>query len=139
MDALLLSVLGRSGGQDESHRVLVEKLGMDEKKSKLLKKIVAGTQIDRRHMVFDRADDVFFGRKGKGNDEGVEARNAIFKREAVTLSLQSAREALAAWGGDKSEITHVIGVTCTGIIIPGLEFHVMTGCRSLSFFCSSGV
>jgi hypothetical protein len=49
--------------------------------------IVAGTKIERRHMVFDLSDDVFFGRKGKGNDEGVEARNAIFKKEAVKLSL----------------------------------------------------
>lgn len=48
---------------------------------------VEGTHIAKRHMVFTKADDVFYGRSGKGNDEGVEARNTVFKKEAVLLAL----------------------------------------------------
>ncbi len=59
--------------------------------------------------------------------EGVELRNEVYKLEAPKLSLEAAREALRNWGGDPQTITHVVAVSCTGIIIPGLEFHVMTG------------
>ena len=51
-------------------------------------------------------------------------RNAVFKSEAPLLSLESARAAIAHWGGDKADITHVVAVTCTGVIVPGLEFSV---------------
>jgi predicted naringenin-chalcone synthase len=90
-------------------------------------KTVTGTKIETRHMVFNRAEEVFWGKHGKGNNEGIEARNNKFKEEAVKLSLQSAAKTLADWGGPKEDITHVIGVSCTGVIIPGLEFHIMAG------------
>ena len=56
--------------------------------------------------------------------ECVEVRNAVFKSEAPVLSLESARAAIDHWGGDKADITHVVAVTCTGVIVPGLEFSV---------------
>ena len=59
--------------------------------------------------------------------ECVQVRNDIFKSEAPSLSLDSARAAIADWGGSKSDITHVVAVTCTGIIVPGLEFQILTG------------
>lgn len=59
--------------------------------------------------------------------EGVELRNDVYKVEAPKLSIESAMNALADWGGDRDEITHVIAVSCTGVIIPGLEFHIMRG------------
>jgi alpha-pyrone synthase len=34
---------------------------------------------------------------------------------------------LAHWGGDLQSITHVVAVTCTGVIVPGLEFSVLSG------------
>jgi hypothetical protein len=61
-----------------------------------------------------------------GNDEGIEARNEVFKVEAPKLAVAAAERALADWGGDRHKITHVIAVTCTGVIIPGLEFELMT-------------
>ncbi len=71
--------------------------------------------------------DVFFHKSGLGNDAGIEPRNAVFKIEAPKLALAAARKAITDWGGDKHRITHVIGVTCTGVIVPGLEFELMTG------------
>lgn len=51
----------------------------------------------------------------------------MFKAEAPVLSLESARAAIAHWGGSKEDITHVVAVTCTGVIVPGLEFQILTG------------
>jgi hypothetical protein len=61
------------------------------------------------------------------SSENVEVRNAIFKSEAPALSLDSARAAIADWGGDQADITHVVAVTCTGVIVPGLEFQILSG------------
>ena len=52
---------------------------------------------------------------------------SVFKSEAPILSLDSARAAIADWGGDLLSITHVVAVTCTGVIVPGLEFQILTG------------
>jgi predicted naringenin-chalcone synthase len=57
----------------------------------------------------------------------VEPRNAIYKREAPQLSLESAEQALEHWGGERERITHIVAVTCTGIIVPGLEFQILSG------------
>jgi predicted naringenin-chalcone synthase len=59
--------------------------------------------------------------------ECIDARNAVFKKCAPALSLDAARRALQSWGGDISSITHIVAVTCTGVMVPGLEFHIMTG------------
>jgi predicted naringenin-chalcone synthase len=106
---------------------MIRRLGLSEKKAKLLQKIGDGSKIDCRYMVFKGEEEIFFGRKGLGNDEGIEARNTVFKREAIPLSLKSAQAALDDWKGQKEDITHVVAVTCTGVIIPGLEFHIMQG------------
>ena len=50
------------------------------------------------------------------------SRNAIYKKEAPILAEEAARTAIANWKGNLSDITHVISVSCTGIIAPGLEF-----------------
>jgi predicted naringenin-chalcone synthase len=49
-------------------------------------------------------------------------RNEIYKTEAPKLAREVAEQALNQWGGDRSEITHVISVSCTGMIAPGIEF-----------------
>ena len=55
---------------------------------------------------------------------GMSARNAIYKKEAPILAEKAARNALQNWGGHSNEITHIISVSCTGAITPGLEFKL---------------
>ena len=38
--------------------------------------------------------------------------------------MHQAKRAIEDWGGDKNNITHVVAVTCTGILVPGVEFSV---------------
>lgn len=49
-------------------------------------------------------------------------RNTVYKTEAPQLAEKAARQALQKWGRPISEITHVISVSCTGVITPGIEF-----------------
>lgn len=56
---------------------------------------------------------------------GVGARNAIYVREAPRLAVEAAQRALASWGGDVRAITHVVSVSCTGTVVPGIEFRLV--------------
>lgn len=49
-------------------------------------------------------------------------RNEAYNRTAPDLAVAAAEKALRDWGGDRSEISHVISVSCTGTAVPGLEF-----------------
>jgi len=116
----------RSGSQEEAVDEMVQRMDFSPKKADLFKRIATNSGITTRHMVFDSAEQAFFGRRGNHNDEGIEARNAVFKDKAPKLSVESSLKAIADWGGDKLDVTHVLGITCTGVIVPGLEFQVMS-------------
>ena len=53
---------------------------------------------------------------------GTKERNEVYKIHAPILSEQVARKAIEEWGGNVADITHVISVSCTGMMAPGLEF-----------------
>ena len=38
----------------------------------------------------------------------------------------AAEKAIQEWGGPKDEITHISGITSTGMAVPGIEFHVIS-------------
>ena len=54
----------------------------------------------------------------------MDERNAIFVAEAPVLAAAAAQRALAEWGGAPSLITHIIAVSSTGTVIPGIELRV---------------
>lgn len=49
----------------------------------------------------------------------------VFLDEGVKLSVQACRKALEQWGGDLSEITHVVATTCTNSANPGYDHYVV--------------
>jgi predicted naringenin-chalcone synthase len=52
----------------------------------------------------------------------------LWEREAPTLALKAARDALASWPhGSARDITHVVVHSCTGFAAPGLDFHLIQG------------
>ncbi len=53
------------------------------------------------------------------------ARNAKYREEAVPLSVDVAARALAASGCAAHDITHVIGVSCTGSFTPGIDIELV--------------
>ena len=55
---------------------------------------------------------------------GMSARNAIYKKEAPALAEKAAKNAFEKWSRPLEEITHIISVSCTGAITPGIEFKL---------------
>lgn len=49
-------------------------------------------------------------------------RNDIYIQEAPKLALSAAKDAIAMWGGHATDITHIISISCTGMMAPGIEF-----------------
>ncbi|KAK5467666.1 hypothetical protein LTS15_000639 [Exophiala xenobiotica] len=49
----------------------------------------------------------------------------LFLDYGVKLSVEACRKALEQWGGDLSEITHVVATTCTNSANPGFDHYVV--------------
>ena len=49
----------------------------------------------------------------------------VFLDHGVKLSVDACRKALDQWGGDWSEITHVVSTTCTNSANPGFDHYVV--------------
>lgn len=51
--------------------------------------------------------------------------NDFFRQEGVRLSVNACKKAIAEWGGNVNEITHVVSTTCTNSANPGFDHHVV--------------
>lgn len=49
----------------------------------------------------------------------------LFLDHGVKLSVAACRKAIAQWGGDLSEITHIVATTCTNSANPGYDHYVV--------------
>lgn len=49
----------------------------------------------------------------------------VFLDQGVDLSVAACRKAIAQWGGDLSEITHIVATTCTNSANPGYDHYVV--------------
>jgi len=52
-------------------------------------------------------------------------RNQLFQKEALNLSVDAIKNCLDHSGLEKSEITHLITVSCTGLYAPGLDIEII--------------
>ena len=48
----------------------------------------------------------------------------FFLSEGVRLAVDASRRAIDEWGGDVSELTHLVATTCTHSANPGYDFYV---------------
>lgn len=64
---------------------------------------------------------------GRVFEPGTAARNAHYAREAERLSLELGRDILGKSAFDRSSITHVVTVSCTGFHNPGTDFQLVDG------------
>ena len=82
--------------------------------------------IDRRHSVlpdFERGAGPFLDGVSYAAP-ATSVRNAIYDREARHLAVSAAQRALEE-GFDRSRITHVVTVSCTGFVAPGPDVHLV--------------
>ncbi|KAJ3558938.1 hypothetical protein NM688_g638 [Phlebia brevispora] len=54
----------------------------------------------------------------------IEELSGFFLTEGVKLAVWACRKAIGEWGGDVSEITHMVATTCTNSANPGYDYHV---------------
>lgn len=88
--------------------------------------------IQTRHTVLSdylkpRSEWTFFDPDYPKSIPGTEKRNNIYKEYAPKLAKEVALKAVHNWGKDPKEITHVISVSCTGVVAPGIEFDLIEG------------
>ena len=88
--------------------------------------------IDFRHSVLDdfqkeEVDDFSFFPKNKELNPfpSTSARMTVFEAEAAGLAEQAVRNALEQAELEASSLTHLILVSCTGMVAPGLELDLM--------------
>lgn len=114
---------------------IIEGLALDDEEAWMLEKIYKNSSISRRYSVLP---DILLPEKNKPS-LGMSARNAIYKREAPQLAQRAAENALKKWNRPWSEITHVISVSCTGAITPGIEFYLSQALKLNPYVSRLGV
>lgn len=109
---------------------LIDVFEINQEKAELLKRIYQHSSIRQRYSVVGDLDKPreeweFWGKEYPKTIPGMTQRNLRYKKEAPQLAEEAAKQVLEKWGGDKSSITHLISVSCTGIIAPGIEYYLM--------------
>lgn len=116
--------------QEEIANKMVDMLQLDSEQGAHLRRIYKNTAIGFRHSIIpdfgeQRDGWKFWGKEYPNPSPGTSKRNEVYKRETPPLAHAAALKALNAWGGSPSEITHVIFVSCTGVMAPGVEFTLI--------------
>lgn len=116
--------------QEEIAVKLIDILAIDPQKTASIKQLYQNSAIHTRHSVIadfskERPEWNFWGSEFPQKVPGMSQRNELYKIEAPKLACEAAEKALNSWGGDPHAITHVISVSCTGMVAPGIEFDLM--------------
>jgi predicted naringenin-chalcone synthase len=105
-----------TSSKDDSFAFFARLLGLSENKSAILKRIYENSAIAKRHLILPLESEL-----PKLLTAGMSERNTLYRKEAPKLAEKAARGALEKWGKDPREITHLISVSCTGVMSPGIE------------------
>lgn len=128
--ALSTAVPPYAFNQEDIANQMIDVLKIDKEKADQLRHLYRHSAIQKRYSVVPdflkcREEWHFWGKNYPENEPSMASRNALYKQEAPRLAREAAQKALHAWGGDPSTITHVISVSCTGVMAPGIEFDLM--------------
>lgn len=116
--------------QEEIADKIIDLLSLDPEKAKVIKQLYQNSAIRSRYSVIpdftkDRHEWNFWGSEFPKKIPGMSQRNDLYKIEAPKLAYDAALKALKSWGGDPNTISHIISVSCTGMVAPGIEFDLM--------------
>ena len=128
--ALSTAVPAHQYRQEEIGKKLIEIFGIEGDQAANVERIYQNSAIQKRHSILSdfnkpKNESEFWGCDYPKKIPGMSHRNQCFKKEAPKLAEEAARQALKRWGGDPASLTHLISVSCTGAIAPGIEFHLM--------------
>lgn len=116
--------------QNEIAQKFRDIFSIEEEKKEFINRIYLNSSITNRYSVVNdfhksREEWSFWGSEYPKTIPGMGARNQRYKKEAPLLAEKAARQVLERWGGNASQITHLISVSCTGMIAPGIEYYLM--------------
>jgi alpha-pyrone synthase len=110
---------------------MIRAMNLNETEARKLKALYRATGIETRYSVLEdygKSDDFNF----YPNDENLEPfpstsqRLGVFRKEAVNLSTNAIESCLSKVPGlTRTEITHLIVVSCTGMYAPGLDIDII--------------
>lgn len=134
MDSFIFAVSGAVPAyafkQEDIAQKCTEILSIQGEKAEFLNRIYQNSSISHRYSIINdffkpREEWEFWGSQYPEKVPGMTERNQRYKKEAPLLAEQAARQALEQWGGETSRITHLISISCTGMIAPGIEYYLM--------------
>ncbi len=104
--------------------------GLDDRKSRTLRALYRRSRIDTRHSVLFRSSEgpleerqCFFSRAAHEDDPGpgTGSRMDAYEEHAPLLALQASTAALDDADLSASDVTHLVTVSCTGFVSPGVD------------------
>lgn len=105
---------------------MVDLFSLEGERAKNLQQMYQNSAIGCRYSVMDENEHHnFFGENALKSAPDMQERNELYIKEAPLLAQAAASKAIERWGGTPAEITHVISVSCTGIMAPGIEFKLI--------------
>lgn len=118
------SVPPYSISQRELAGALADLMQLSDEETWFIEKIYKHSTIERRYSVIP--DIMHPHTRFRENSPGIRVvgmseRNAIYKQEAPMLAEKAAKTAIEQWGRNSKSISHVISVSCTGVMSPGIE------------------
>lgn len=127
-----LSNPGKPIPQSEISRFMQLAHQLDEQESRKLQFFYRMSGIDFRYSAlddFEKKDPLDFSFFPKNKElspfPGTKARMGIFQTHAPILAYEASKTALDQLGIDSGEITHLILVSCTGMVAPGVELDLV--------------
>ncbi len=118
--------------QDLYYNILESANGMSREEKLILKKIYARSGIQYRHSVLsefsghDTAENQIFHPSGKYANAPVSKRMEIYEQHANKLCTLAAEDCFSQLPGlNKSDITHLIAFSCTGMYAPGIDIQLV--------------
>lgn len=119
--------------QTEIAEWLAQILKLNPEKSAQLKKISTNCKVETRHSVLPNLSNIilpsYLGSRSSDLMPTTGMRNQLYKEHAPKLATKAASKAIEEWGGKAEEITHVIFISCTGLMAPGVECLLASSLR----------
>ncbi|MCC5829873.1 MAG: type III polyketide synthase [Phycisphaeraceae bacterium] len=124
---------GRLSQEDAAH-FAVKRCARNEQESRWLLRRYGQSGVSRRHVAVldadsssqENAQEAFIrfypepGSSEANSGPSTEARMRLYERSAPALAAEACREAIETAGVEADSITHLITVSCTGAVSPGL-------------------
>ncbi len=130
--AIATGVPALTVSQADAESFMLRHLALSPEERAFLRRVYAGSGIERRHTVVDdfareTAEFTFFGRTGALEPQPSTAeRNARYAAFANVLAAQTVSRLLERVRVPARGITHLVTASCTGFAAPGFDCHLVS-------------